>query len=351
MAAQQTAAHRTGDRHPAFRTLQLWVVPAGVLVAVVAPLLALGGQLPDPLAVRWGEAARPSAYIAYGTLVATLAGTWLVAWAALLLGERLPPRRGHWRLVLAAVVFGTGGFLVGFELAMIALNLHAPSWHDAADLTPIPLLAELAFAVLGAQAGRALAAARQPPQPAPLAGTPSPSVGLGQRERAVWLGATSSPFLATIGVSLGVAVIAVTLLVGGGPVLVLLAAGIVLALMVVGLSRIRVAVGPEAVRISLGPWSMPSTTVPLTDIVLAEAITVEPERWGGWGYRRVLGQRAAGIVLRPGPGLRLTRTDGRTLVVTIDRAEEAAGLVNDYVRRRGQGDPEDATISDPSPGG
>jgi len=349
MAAQQTAAHRTGDRHPAFRTLQLWVVPAGVLVAVVAPLLALGGQLPDPLAVRWGEGARPSAHIAHGTLVAALAGTWLVAWAALLLGERLAPRRGHWRLVLAAVVFGTGGFLVGFELAMIALNLHAPSWRDAADLTPIPLLAELALALLGAQAGRALVAARQQPQPATLAGTPS--VGLGQGERAVWLGATSSPILATIGVSLGVAVIAVTLLVGGGPVFVLLAAGVVLALVVVGLARVRVAVGPEAVRISLGPWSVPSTTVALTDIVLAEAITVEPERWGGWGYRRVLGQRAAGIVLRPGLGLRLTRTDGRTLVVTIDRAEEAAGLVNDYLRRRGQGHPEDGTIPDMPPGG
>ena len=328
MAAAQTA----GDRR---RALELWAVPAALLVAIVVPLVSLRAQLPDPLAVRWGAGARPSAHLAHRTLVAALAGTWLLAWACLLLGDRLAALRGPLRLALAAAVFGVGGFLLGFELAMIALNLHAPSWREAASLTPVPVLGELALAALLAQAGRALEAARQPPEQ-PSAAAPTASVGLAPGQRAVWLGAASSPVLATIGVSLGLAVVAVALLVGGGPVPVLLAAGVVLALVVVGLARVRVAVGPEAVRLSTGPWSLPATTVPLRDIARAEAIMVEPERWGGWGYRRVPGRQAVGIVLRRGPALRLTRTDGRTLVVTIDRAEEAAGLVNDYLRRRGQ---------------
>jgi hypothetical protein len=257
---------------------------------------------------------------------------------ALLLGERLAPRRGHWRLPLAAMVYGTGGFLLGFALAMIAPNLHAPTWRDAADLTPIPILAELALAALCAQAGRAVAAARQP-RPQTAAPAMLPSVGLGPGERAVWLGTASSPVLTIIGVSLGVAVIAVTVLVGGGPVVVLLAAGVMLTLVVAGAARVRVAIDPEAVRISLGPWALPRMTVALQDLARAEAIMVEPERWGGWGYRRVPGQRAVGIVLRPWPGLCLTRIDGGTLVVTIDRPDEAAGLVNDYLRRRGQANP------------
>ena len=80
MAAQQTTAHRADYRHLSLRSLQLWLIPAMMLVAIVAPLLALGAQLPDPLAARWGQGARPNAHLAHSTLVATLAGTWLLAW-------------------------------------------------------------------------------------------------------------------------------------------------------------------------------------------------------------------------------------------------------------------------------
>jgi hypothetical protein len=44
-------------------------------------------------------------------------------------------------------------------------------------------------------------------------------------------------------------------------------------------------------------------------------------------------RHATAAVVRKGPGLRLDRADGRVFVVTVDDAERAAGLVNDYLAR------------------
>jgi hypothetical protein len=57
---------------------------------------------------------------------------------------------------------------------------------------------------------------------------------------------------------------------------------------------------------------------------------VDPMTWGGWGYRWVPTRHATAAVVRRVPGLRLDRTDGRVFVVTVDDADRAAGLVNDY---------------------
>lgn len=87
-----------------------------------------------------------------------------------------------------------------------------------------------------------------------------------------------------------------------------------------------------------GPTGLLRTTVPLRDIVRAEAIDVSPMEWGGWGYRGsqwLLGRAA--IVMRAGPGLRLDLRSGRVLAVTVDDAGTAAGLLNDLVARFGTG--------------
>ena len=55
---------------------------------------------------------------------------------------------------------------------------------------------------------------------------------------------------------------------------------------------------------------------------------VRPMKWGGWGYRgsRILFRRAA-VVIRRGPGLRITTRDGRTLAITVDDPEGALAVL------------------------
>jgi hypothetical protein len=53
---------------------------------------------------------------------------------------------------------------------------------------------------------------------------------------------------------------------------------------------------------------------------------------GGWGYRgslKLFGRAA--VVLRGGEGLQLDLADDKVLTITVDNAEEGAGLLNDLV--------------------
>ena len=57
-----------------------------------------------------------------------------------------------------------------------------------------------------------------------------------------------------------------------------------------------------------------------------------PLAYGGWGWRRRPGRSA--VVIRAGDGLVLRLRSGGTIVVTVDGAHTAAGLVNDVARHR-----------------
>jgi hypothetical protein len=71
----------------------------------------------------------------------------------------------------------------------------------------------------------------------------------------------------------------------------------------------------------------PLYRIPLADIASAASTTVVPlGEFGGFGLRWGLGKRM-GIVTRGGEGLEVQRRDGRALVVTVDDAATAAGLL------------------------
>jgi hypothetical protein len=75
--------------------------------------------------------------------------------------------------------------------------------------------------------------------------------------------------------------------------------------------------------------------IDLGRIAQATTTDVVPMQWGGWGYRgslRLFGKAA--IILRGGEGLRLDLVDGKKLLVALDGAEQAAGVVNDLLRDR-----------------
>ena len=95
---------------------------------------------------------------------------------------------------------------------------------------------------------------------------------------------------------------------------------------------VTVVVDETKVRIEGGPFRVPLWRIPLSDIEAASVEQTRPRAYGGYGYQAKGGRRA--LIVGTGDALVLQRRNGRDVVVTVDGAEEGAGLVNGLVRRR-----------------
>ena len=93
--------------------------------------------------------------------------------------------------------------------------------------------------------------------------------------------------------------------------------------------RIRVSVGPQGLVARTGPFGLVRFAAPLEEIAGVHAEVVDPLAYGGWGLRVLPGIR--GLVVRRGPGLRVERRDAATLVVTVDDAAAAAGVLEAHL--------------------
>jgi hypothetical protein len=109
------------------------------------------------------------------------------------------------------------------------------------------------------------------------------------------------------------------------------AVGIVVGVLGWLLSSLEVRVTDTRLVVAFGPFGRPRRTIELRDVRAAEAITVEPMEWGGWGYRWVPGARASAAVIRRGPGIAVRLADGRRFAVTVDDAATGALAVVDAV--------------------
>lgn len=109
----------------------------------------------------------------------------------------------------------------------------------------------------------------------------------------------------------------------------MIAFGVIMTLVIATSARIRVVVDERGLDVT--SWmGWPRTRVPASEVTDVRVISVDPfAEFGGWGWRRVLG-KTTGIVLREGSALRVTRASGRILVVTMDSAQEAAALLNEW---------------------
>jgi hypothetical protein len=164
--------------------------------------------------------------------------------------------------------------------------------------------------------------ARQPTTRAVDADAPRARLGAGQLT--TWTGHASSPAALAIAVALTVLLLALA-------VFTQLWATLVLDVLAVGLVAsmssfdIRVDQTGVTIRSAIG---LPRYRIPLDEVVRADVTEVSPMRdFGGWGWRVGRGGRV-GIVLRKGAGLLIERTGGRSIVVTVDGAATAAGVIN-----------------------
>lgn len=321
------AATRTPVPHRGISTL-LGLVPSALALVVTALLVvSWRDDLPDPVATHFG----PDGADGFGSLGSTLAvfvavfgvlavGFWLLA---VLRGRDATTRRLGVGLATGMSVFGS--VLVGGSLA---LQRELADAAAAPDIDPVVLLALGVGLLTGGLCAWAVPGDPSAPvtEPAPLGG---PQLDLGTHERAAWTGRVRSPAAIVIGstAAVGVGVLVVVLRMPALLVLVLAMAALTLTSAVVVVTvdarglRARSAVG----------W--PRFAVPLDEITGVDVVQVRPLRqYGGWGFRLTLDGQV-GYVVRTGEAIEVTRTGGRTFVVTVDDAGTGAALLTTLTER------------------
>ncbi|MFJ8894938.1 hypothetical protein ACIRCZ_10155 [Leifsonia sp. NPDC102414] len=96
-------------------------------------------------------------------------------------------------------------------------------------------------------------------------------------------------------------------------------------------ARIRVTVDLRGLRALSATVGIRLVSVRLAEAASARVTTLEPLRWGGWGYR--VGLRGKALVLRGGPAIVVTLHSGAVVAVTTPDAEQAVGVLRALQRR------------------
>ncbi len=117
-----------------------------------------------------------------------------------------------------------------------------------------------------------------------------------------------------------------------GSVVVLIVVTIVCAAAVVSTLAFHVRVDAAGLTVN-SIVGLPRVHVPLRDIASVEAVDVNPMgEFGGWGMRWAPGG-GFGAVLRSGPGIRVHRTNGKVVTVTVEDAATGAALLGALAAR------------------
>lgn len=310
-----------------------------VVLGVAAQLAALPG-LPDPAAVHWGLDGRPDGFGPAWTfpVLTVLIGLGMPAImvGALALQRSVDPKtrsRGPAYRFLGAFALAVATFTVVLLTGAVLIQVGVT---DAAAGPALwaPLLAAVVSGGLAALIGWSAQPRTAVVRAAGAAVAPLP---LGATERAVWMRTAT---MARGGMALLIGSVLLVLGLGIGLILageaaagwITIGVGALLALLVASTTAFHVTVDDSGltVRSSAG---LPAVAVPITEIVRAEVVRVEPlAEFGGWGMRWGPTGRF-GVVLRAGEALEVHRTNGKALVVTVDDAGTAASLLATFAAR------------------
>jgi hypothetical protein len=295
------------------------VVPVVVAAAGAAVLLAALPALPDRVLVHWGvEGTTSGSPLTALVAVPTTAAIAVVLWLALRRPENV--RMGlQGRLVAALPVW---------VACFVTIGLVGTVVLQARPGAPVPWLPLVLGAGVGLLAG--LVVARTVPVP-PRGAAPSRVAPLPVRpdERLAWFGTAAASPGVQAG-ALGVLVVAAgaVLLAGLATVpAVALVAVVPLACAVLAATMLtwRVRIDRAGVT-AVGALGFPRLHVPADDVAAAAVTTVAPiGDLGGFGLRQRPGVTA--VATRGGEAVEVTRRDGRRLLLTVDDAADAAGVL------------------------
>jgi hypothetical protein len=299
------------------------VVPAAITVALVFPAVLLSSRVPNPMAIHWNASGEPNGQGPWWVVTLIFLVLWCSAWFVL-----LSMRPTH-RRETAASVYGIGALLVGVQMSSLLANLDRASWHDARHTPNLIVTLALTFLALaiGAAIGWVVSGPDAPPDHAGARDArPLPSAGLRPGERAVWAGAAHNRWMYLV----SAAVVTLAVVFGRGGALFVAAVAVAVALLVC--VHVDVVIGPAGITTAVGVIGWPRRRIGFDEVNAARVAHVVPLEYGGWGWRRRINRTA--VVIRRGDALDLELRTGKRFVVTVDGAEQAAGVVNDYLANR-----------------
>ncbi|MGO2140067.1 MAG: DUF1648 domain-containing protein [Leucobacter sp.] len=291
------------------------IIPLGLVIVGVIVSLVWLPRLPNPVAVHWNGAGVADGFGSpvLGLILFPVAGLTI---AALYFLQRAPnwvtgqrPGGDIWgpsNRLLPAIVLGGATAIFSLNIITTAIQLDLA---DARQLEP-----NLAVSFMPAVIGIAAAALGYFAQPrlrisATVEAESGEALDLAPAERVAWVGSigVSRAYLWIMGASLVV---------------------LVACLILVASIRPAEPVGIAIVSVSLLAVLVPAGQV--TDVTVSD---INPfGEFGGWGWRISVDGKV-GIVMRTGEGIRVTRSKGRPLVVTLDDAESAAAALATAARR------------------
>ncbi|MFD1721874.1 hypothetical protein [Amnibacterium endophyticum] len=302
------------------------------LAAIVLAGVVLKPRLGAVTASHWsGTAVRPDGFTSTEPMFWTSAAITTVLGVGGLVG-------------VVAVARGRGS-RVWPAVASLAAGLTACAWiaaawatADAADVQRAALGARLAIMLIPAALAVCvyLLLPATPVQETEAATVPALPAGSG--DRLAWSGTTGSPVLAVVVsvVALLFAAMLAAAVISREPAVVISAVVLLLAtLAALLLEPVRLTVDRRGVRLRSALLRVPLIRVRLSDIAEVVTDTIEPARWGGWGYR----VSGAGIayVARRGPGIVVKRRNGTAVAITVDRPEDPAAVANTLSRLASSG--------------
>jgi hypothetical protein len=285
-------------------------------------------RLPERLAVHWGWNGEPDRWQSFigasatAAVITTLLPLLVVGFGAAVHRSGRGPLAG----VAAAMAVLIGGASFGLLLAQ----------REGQLATPLPIQWMVLTAALALVLGTAVwrwgrvvhspVGSGRPPMPADAA-----HLDVTPTTRIAWTGKAALPAWGVpVTVTVAVAVLVVVASVGE-PWLLLLALGLAAPLAVTYSARVVV----DSTGLRVAGLGFTCGTVPLGRVASAEVGRVSPRReFGGWGWRIALDGRR-GYVTREGEALIVHRIGEPDLVVTMDRAEEAAAALNTLASRVG----------------
>jgi len=294
-----------------------------VLIGAAVTASSWRAELPDPIASHWGADGTANGFSSLTAVVRTM----LIGGSLLVLGFgaiTLWLGQSAWtRRVGAAATIWSALFVSTLTVGSLSIQRGLADARDAGGIDGVLLLAIVISLVPAIIVAAAVAG--DPHQPtAERVDRHAPRVELAAGERAHWSGVAQS----TAAVLLGLAAVAlVSAVVALTHLWVLLIVVLLLTALVAGMSSVVVRIDEDGVTIR-SPLGWPRTRIPLDEVVRADVTTVRPLRdFGGWGWRVGRAGRI-GVALRAGEALLVERTGDRSVVVTVDNAAAAAGLVN-----------------------
>lgn len=309
--------------------IRISAATVAVLAAMAVAVAWLQPDLPAQVATHWGVGGVPDGFTDSGrtwVLVAVPAVVALLMLPLAMLGGRLPSAM-HWLVgVPVGVAVGMAVMLVGSLVPQRGLADAAeavfPGW-----LVPLGVAAGL----LATMAAARLVPARRDGLTSQAAPDDAVRARLPGDRVVVWHGTTpAAPAIAWLGAGVLGLGIGVSWLVSWW----LLAVFVPAVALLLASSQFDVTVGPTGVRASGIGLGWPRVQLPLGTITGADTTSTAFHDFGGWGLRMRVNLQEMGVITRNGPALRLYRTDGVAVVISMERPEPVAGVVNSLLDRR-----------------